>query len=67
MRTAMIHDIQDRVQLATRVPKALLREIKVHCVATGTNLYDFVSQAVAEKLASTKRRRKVAVDPPTAA
>jgi predicted HicB family RNase H-like nuclease len=39
------------VQLATRIPKTLHREIKVHCVDTGRSVMDFVTQAIEEKLA----------------
>jgi hypothetical protein len=43
------------VQLATRIPKKLHRELKLHCVDTGTSVMAFVSQAIAEKLASSAR------------
>jgi hypothetical protein len=55
------------VQLATRIPKKLHRELKLHCVETGASVMVFVSQAIAEKLASPARpttrsgRRKGAV------
>jgi hypothetical protein len=40
------------VQLATRIPKKLHRNLKLHCVETGTSVMAFVSNAIAEKLAS---------------
>jgi len=55
------------VQLATRIPKKLHRDLKLHCVEAGISVMAFVSQAIAEKLASpakpTRRsgRRKGAV------
>jgi predicted HicB family RNase H-like nuclease len=50
------------VQLATRIPKSLHREIKLHCVTIGTSVMAFVTRAIEEKLArsrrvQTKRRR----------
>ena len=43
------------VQLATRIPKKLHRELKLHCVDTGTSVMAFVSAAIAEKLALPAR------------
>jgi hypothetical protein len=40
-----------RVQLATRIPKALHRELRLHCVSKEIRLMDFVWQALEEKLA----------------
>jgi predicted HicB family RNase H-like nuclease len=50
------------IQLATRIPKALHRELKLHCVTAETSVMDFVMKAIEEKLASSastpaKRRR----------
>ena len=51
------------VQLATRIPKALHRELRLRCVHAEISLMDFVSKALEEKLArsrgapSTVRRR----------
>jgi hypothetical protein len=45
------------VQLATRVPRALHREIKLHCVANGVSVMDFVAEALTAKLTSGGRRR----------
>lgn len=39
------------VQLATRIPKALHRELKLHCVEAGTSVMGFVTKAIEEKLA----------------
>jgi hypothetical protein len=39
------------VQLTTRIPKALHRELKLHCVTTETPVMDFVTKAIEEKLA----------------
>jgi hypothetical protein len=40
------------VQLATRIPKALHRELKLHCVRHETAVMDFVTKAIQEKLAT---------------
>jgi len=54
------------VQLATRIPKALHRDLKLHCVEAETSVMEFVTQAIEEKLklrpsgqrmARTPRRR----------
>ena len=49
------------VQLATRIPKALHRELKLHCVRTDVSVMEFVVKALEEKLAReagrTERRR----------
>jgi hypothetical protein len=39
------------VQLATRIPKLLHRELKLHCVTVVTSVMDFVTKAIEEKLA----------------
>jgi predicted HicB family RNase H-like nuclease len=44
-------------QLATRVPKALHRRLKVYCVETETSVMDFVVQALIEKLKRDTRRK----------
>jgi hypothetical protein len=51
------------VQLATRIPKSLHRDLKLHCVTVDTSVMDFVVKAIAEKLAGSggrpaKRRGK---------
>ena len=40
-----------RVQLSTRIPKALHRELRLHCVSKEILLMDFVWKALEEKLA----------------
>ena len=37
-------------QLATRIPKPLHRELKLHCVQADVKLMDFVVAAIQEKL-----------------
>jgi hypothetical protein len=38
------------VQLATRIPKSLHRELKLHCVQAEISVMGFVTKAIAEKL-----------------
>ena len=38
------------VQLATRIPKRLHREVKLHCVTTDESVMGFVVAAIEEKL-----------------
>jgi hypothetical protein len=38
------------VQLATRIPKPLHRNLKLHCVTVDTSVMDFVVEAIKEKL-----------------
>jgi hypothetical protein len=38
------------VQLATRIPKPLHRELKLHCVKSDVSVMDFVVKALEEKL-----------------
>ena len=50
------------VQLATRIPKQLHRELKLHCVKSDVSVMEFVVKALEEKLAReaggrTERRR----------
>jgi len=42
------------VQLATRIPKALHRELRLHCVYADIPLMDFVWKALEEKLAGSR-------------
>jgi predicted HicB family RNase H-like nuclease len=37
-------------QLATRIPKSLHREIKLHCVASGISVMEYVAAALEAKL-----------------
>ncbi len=48
------------VQLATRVPKTLHREIKVHCVASGTSVMQFVVEALEDKLRRSTAKPRTA-------
>ena len=41
-------------QLATRIPKTLHRELRLHCVQADVKLMDFVVAALREKLATRK-------------
>ena len=45
------------VQLATRIPKPLHRELRLHCVYEEIPLMDFVSKAIEEKLARARVAR----------
>jgi hypothetical protein len=40
-------------QLATRIPKALHRQLRLHCVKSDTSVMDFVTVALREKLAGS--------------
>jgi len=44
------------VQLATRVPKSLHRDLRLHCVTVDITLMDFVVKAIEEKLAGSGGR-----------
>ena len=44
------------VQLATRIPKSLHRDLKLHCVTVDTAVMDFVVKAIEEKLAGSGGR-----------
>ena len=51
------------VQLATRIPKQLHRELKLHCVKSDVSVMEFVVNALGEKLqreARSERRRRTA-------
>jgi hypothetical protein len=43
------------VQLATRIPRRLHREVKVHCVSHEVSLMAFVVDALREKLTADRR------------
>jgi hypothetical protein len=45
------------VQSATRIPKGLHRQLKLHCVESDTSVMDFVVASLREKLAKVGRRR----------
>jgi predicted HicB family RNase H-like nuclease len=44
------------IQLATRIPKGLHREIKLYCVQTGISVMEFVAAALEEKLRKASGR-----------
>jgi hypothetical protein len=46
------------VQLATRIPKSLHRQLKLHCVQTDTSVMDFVVTALRDKLTRESGRRR---------
>lgn len=46
-----------QVQLATRIPKRLHRELKLHCVRAERSVMDFVTDAITEKLTREAPRR----------
>jgi len=48
------------VQLATRIPKSLHRELKLHCVKADVSVMDFVVSALEEKLAKAGGRKRSA-------
>ena len=52
------------VQLATRIPKHLHRELKLHCVKSDVSVMEFVVNALEEKLqregGKSERRRRSA-------
>ena len=56
----MAHRVEDEawVQLATRIPKPLHRELKLHCVRSETSLMEFVIAALRERLARDGRKRR---------
>ncbi len=48
------------VQLATRIPKSLHRQLKLHCVTSDTSVMDFVVQSLEAKLAKAGGRKRAA-------
>ena len=44
------------IQLATRIPKGLHREIKLFCVQSGISVMEFVAAALEEKLRKSSMR-----------
>ena len=53
----MTTDQEVWVQLATRIPKHLHRELKLHCVKADVSLMDFVVSALEDKLQRETRSR----------
>jgi predicted HicB family RNase H-like nuclease len=54
----MAKDDDVLIQLATRIPKGLHREIKLHCVGTGVSVMEFVAAALEDKLRKTTAKRR---------
>jgi len=52
---------QVRVQLATRIPRALHRALKIRCVETGTAVMTFVEAALRERLRARPTRTQSVV------
>jgi predicted HicB family RNase H-like nuclease len=48
------------IQLATRIPKGLHREIKLHCVSSGISVMEFVADALEDKLRKGGKRKAAA-------
>jgi hypothetical protein len=46
------------VQLATRIPKTLHRQLKLHCVESDTSVMDFVVASLEEKLVKVGGRKR---------
>jgi hypothetical protein len=62
-RRLMVREVESVAQLATRIPRALRRAVKLYCTATDTTVMAFVTDAIAEKLArenppASRRRRR---------
>jgi len=49
-------DEEPQVQLATRIPKTLHRQLKLHCVTSDTSVMDFVVAAIGERLTRASGR-----------
>jgi predicted HicB family RNase H-like nuclease len=54
----MTNEGQVWVQLATRIPKQLHRELKVHCVKADVSVMDFVVRALEDRLHREGRGRE---------
>lgn len=48
---------EEHVQLATRIPRRLHRELKLHCVWAERSVMDFVREAITARLAHDAPRR----------
>ncbi len=53
-------DDEPWVQLATRIPKTLHRQLKLYCVQTDTSVMDFVVQSLEERLGKAGSRKRSA-------
>jgi hypothetical protein len=49
--------------MGTRIPKALHRRIRIHCIRQGLTMKDFVNEAINEKLHGPKKRMPKADQP----
>jgi predicted HicB family RNase H-like nuclease len=56
----MAKDDDVLIQLATRIPKSLHREIKLHCVGSGVSVMEFVAAALEDKLRRGGAKKKSA-------
>ena len=56
-------DAEVWVQLATRIPKPLHRELKLYCVEAETSVMDFVTKAIEEKLKQPSSGSRMARTP----
>lgn len=54
----MAKDDDVLIQLATRIPKMLHREIKLHCVSSGISVMEFVAAALEDKLRKSAAKKK---------
>ncbi|HXJ34485.1 MAG TPA: hypothetical protein VMS22_10660 [Candidatus Eisenbacteria bacterium] len=54
----MAKDDDVLIQLATRIPKTLHREIKLHCVSLGISVMEFVADALEDKLRRPQAAKK---------
>ncbi len=50
MKTPAPYQEEELVQLATRVPRGIVRRLKDFCVRNDVRMQDFVRMALAEKL-----------------
>ena len=57
-RQIMAEESDVQVQLATRIPKELHRRLKLHCVESDVSVMDFVIDALREKLAGKRGRKR---------
>ena len=56
----MAKDDDVLIQLATRIPKTLHREIKLHCVSSGISVMEFVAAALEDKLRRSPKKKAAA-------
>jgi predicted HicB family RNase H-like nuclease len=54
----MAKDADVLIQLATRIPRSLHREIKLHCVANGISVMEFVAAALENRLRQARPEKK---------